>query len=450
MRKIIAAVMVLVIAVGLFGCANGPSGQNSGSAQNETDGNIVQRPVIDAYTQREYEQGSWVDVPAHSLRSVDYFLHGNGFPESNFVINAELITGDVHLSTDGIIIKINVTYMDSDWDIWAVHVKDLTQPVRLGLPDAPSAVQIAKAHLSGHLHLYDSAADGTIPVFFNDNNVFICKEIKAASEDVMTPPYLFYFDGRENQELYFFDVDPDTRNTGEMFSFNADVNGETVFFRYRMGTTWEAWANSELNTDGWFIPAFNPMVVLNADRTAFVICSDLVMPGSIVSLSEDTAHPWREMVLDLIENGYEFDGGRHPLEEEIPRYRNRFVYCENSASPLCVTGIEIVSASVPPTGCAFWLNQGFTSSEPITITMQGILPENAEHVRVYIAAHDSDEFKAVPNYAAEVEMRYINGTMTGTYLPAEETNPDRNNDVDVLFTYDGEIVYHTTLNSFGN
>lgn len=450
MKKLVALIMALFITAILFGCSEKNATKDSGTAKSGTTDNIIHAPIIDVASGKQYEENIWVDVPVNSLRDIDFFFHENGFPEAHFLINEENISGNVKISTNGTVVKINVTYMDSNWDIWAVHIEDRTQPIRLGVADAPMVVRITEASLSEHLSLYDSVLDGLIPIFFDENNAFICQQKEAAVVDELVPPYLFYFDGRDNQEKYFLGVDSDSRNDRELLSFTVNINNEPVAFKYRLGSTWEAWVNSELNTDGWFIPEHLTSVALNADKTAFVISADLVMPMGIISLTQNTSHPWREMVVDAIENGYKIAGDRIPMEDTIPKYRNRFVYCENSNSPLCVTGIEMVSDFIPSTGCNFMLNQGFKIEEPITISMHGVIQENVEHVKVYVESHASDEFNTISENATEVEMSYADDTLTGIYNPSEDANFIMGSEVDVLFTYDGEIVYHVTLKAFDN
>lgn len=436
MRKILSFVLAALISTVLFGCSMADSTKDSvNSAQSNNS------------VTSEVKETVWTEIEVSSLREIENYFHINGFPEVMLQINEEYLGKEIKVSTNDNIIKMSLTYSNYPWTIYAVKVDGIPESLTLNIPGIPpfNINHDMTEHLSGFVALglimdiYDNGVD----------NVFVCHSdlsAKDLSEVTELPsPKLFYF----NNEMFGQDgrdCNTKDREHLEFLTRKEMLNGEEITMTFRCGTTWAQWANSELNTGGWFISEFDSFVVLNADKTAFLVADDIAGWTSPVSLLEPSKHPWYTQVLDEVQNGILVDGKM--MIEDIPTEpRNRFIYCRNSYSPLCVEGFKISAMESESDYTWETLSHSFTHGDHVLINVKGVFPENMEHVKVFVTPHESDDFDAIPETCTEVQMTLDRDIMSGVYDSAIDSF-NKAGDVDILFTYDGEIVYHVTLDRF--
>lgn len=435
MKKICCIVLAVLIIMGCLGCSNKDVDYkvNGSSAQSTVDSKTGNTDADDS----ESNNIEWTEIKVNTLREADNFFHLNGFPEVMLKINEEYLDSDFLIASKDDVLKIDLTYMGAAWTMYAAKVDDVTGKINLGVDNLPKfkLTHDATAHMSftGGVVVYDN------------NNVYVCRCNSPAPTGETTALKVVYFDERAfGQDGR--DCNTKDREHLEFLIRKEMLNGEEITMTFRCGTTWEQWANSELNTDGWFIPELHPSYVLNADKTAFLVAYDIAGWTSPVSLLEPGKHPWYTQVLDEVQNSILFDGERM-IEDAPTGFRNGFVYCRNSFSPLCVEGFKI---SVMESESDYrWkaLFNSFTHGDHVLINVKGVFPENMEHVKVFVTPHESDDFGAIPETCTEVQMTLDRDIMSGVYDSAIDSF-NKTGDVDILFTYDGEIVYHVTLNKF--
>lgn len=426
MRKILSFVLAALISTVLFGCSMADSTKDSvNSAQSNNS------------VTSEVKETVWTEIEVSSLRVADNMFHLNGFPEVMLKINDEYIGDEYKVFTNGDIMKIDLTYMEAPWTMYAAHVDDTTAPIDLRV-DGLSQFKI-NHNATEHMSFV-----GNVIVYDNNNNVYVCLCTNSNTEE-LTALKVVYF----NEETFGQDgrdCNTKDREHLEFLTRKEMLNGEEITMTFRCGTTWAQWANSELNTGGWFISEFDSFVVLNADKTAFLVADDIAGWTSPVSLLEPSKHPWYTQVLDEVQNGILVDGKM--MIEDIPTEpRNRFIYCRNSYSPLCVEGFKISAMESESDYTWETLSHSFTHGDHVLINVKGVFPENMEHVKVFVTPHESDDFDAIPETCTEVQMTLDRDIMSGVYDSAIDSF-NKAGDVDILFTYDGEIVYHVTLDRF--
>lgn len=223
----------------------------------------------------------------------------------------------------------------------------------------------------------------------------------------------------------------------EMAVARLVVDGERKQYEYRVGMTIGQWVNSELNTDGWHYSTNESGVVLNANNTVY---------------SWDDMKLASYLPLLPLEND-SYSGSSKDLQgNKSFGYENGRVYCHNSKSPLFIEGCYFTGndaknwANNEPFYSAKVLDY-YTSDDTITMRIRGVTETNMTDFKMYVAPHE-ENLDVVPPNATQLDVNWENDIVTAIYEPKNDNNYVPHKDVDILFTYAGEVVYHVTLSAF--
>lgn len=421
MKRIISMLLIIIISVILFGCNKKTASDNSVFTNTSSNGSTT-NDTQDSSTSIANKDDVWVSIPIRSLKDADTYFHGKGFPEVQLAINEEDISGDVKISTNGTIIKMNVTFMGTNWDAWAVKVDDPTQVINLGLDDAPKNVKIG--YRDDHWTVPDLHPE--IIIWDNGNNVYICQQT-TPRKDSDSYLHVFYFDEKYYEAIENITVseeNPEVWIAEGVFN----INGEPHTYKYRVGMTFGEWACSEFNTEGWCIPARYPFVVVNQEDTAYGIPEESMDPGLVIRKVGDD----------------DFYRGKNIDEPEFTQYRKCFTYCLNSWSPLRIEGFAIgIRDSFMYSNFHFGQHIG---SEPNkkTFIQAKVASGDIDKIHIYIVNHETDEYTETPEAAVELEvtLREKDNVITGFFTVDDPRGIDPYKPVDFLFTYEDEIVYY--------
>lgn len=220
-----------------------------------------------------------------------------------------------------------------------------------------------------------------------------------------------------------------------LVDFNIKTGDEIRTYKYRLGSSFEAWVNSELNTDGWYY-----------DNSKYCFVS----ADGLYSISSDFS--------PTIYAQPHGASGSGKTEEKA-------LYCFNSQTELYLTGIQVLSESFPEDDtidvCVNNIRNYLGTRDNITINMDVYYEGIVENMKVYFAPHSSNTTE-LPANAAEVPVSETTVTRqhpygeeevlaaTVNYKPAEDPNFSPYSGVDMFIAYKDEIIYKVAFPQFYN
>ncbi|MDY3109629.1 MAG: hypothetical protein SOW50_05895 [Lachnospiraceae bacterium] len=466
MKKVCFSILALSLVVSIIGCSkkevstskNVPSksGQSTMAAQ-ETEEAIIEefarsvseavfdpQPVDGWAVAQNTSDGSWEQVEG-TTQEITADTFARGFPELTFEFEKDNIS-NLEYSVQGSRLVMKLTYKPDDYEYhWEIHAEKTDKPVNIsGLEPhllmwdgerdngLQYAYYITKDYMDFEL-LY-AEKTGISYSLYCDNPQTIDGEMCAAPE----PNIIYGFNS--NQPAYPAELYDVTEKgfyhpikTPVLVDFNIKTGDEIKTYKYRLGSSFEAWMNSELNTDGWYFDN-NTFNYISADGK-YSINSDFC--------PTIYAQPY---------------SGLAPGKSTT-----KALYCFNSKTELYLTGIQVLSEQFPEENVdGILLNNirnylGLTDN--ITINMDVYYDGIVENMKVYFAPH-SGNTTDLPADATEVPVSETTVTRqqpygdeevlaaTVNYKPAEDPNFSPNFDVDMFIAYKDEIIYKVVFPQF--
>lgn len=378
---------------------------------------------------------------------IDTFV--NGFPELSLGEYVENMQDVKYYVQDSRYILTFTYHMPEHDSYWELHAEHTGKPVNISGISESDMVLINEGEAEYGLHVANYAVistDGDVSLYYAEKTgnsySLYCKNPYFVGEESkqVYPNIIFGFDAEDpafSEEIYnatekgFFHP----LKTPIMLDFKIVTGEETKTYKYRFGSSFEAWINSELNTDGWYYDNSNYYYV-SADGL-YSINSELqptiyAQPHSGVAEGKSIT---------------------------------KALYCFNSQTELYLTGIQVLSEQFPEENFNDSLINNIRNmlgtQDDITINMDVYYEGIVENMRVYFAPH-SDNTTELPADATEVPVSETTVTRqhpygeeevlaaTVNYKPAEDPNFSPYSGVDMFIAYKDEIIYKVAFPQFYN
>ena len=460
MKKCMICLISLLFLISFFGCGSQSKPLYVDTAQQKESVVAPDKDVIDTQPasagifelqpvagwseSQNTTDGSWEQVEGTTQEiTADTFTRG--FPELTFEFEKDNIS-NLEYSVQGSRLVMKLTYKPDDYEYhWEIHAEKTDKPVNIsGLEPhllmwdgerdngLQYAYYITKDYMDFEL-LY-AEKTGISYSLYCDNPQTIDGEMCAAPE----PNIIYGFNS--NQPAYPAELYDVTEKgfyhpikTPVLVDFNIKTGDEIKTYKYRLGSSFEAWMNSELNTDGWYFDN-NTFNYISADGK-YSINSDFC--------PTIYAQPY---------------SGLAPGKSTT-----KALYCFNSKTELYLTGIQVLSEQFPEENVDGILLNNIRNylglMDNITINMDVYYDGIVENMKVYFAPH-SEHTTDLPANATEVPVSETTVTRqqpygdeevlaaTVNYKPAEDPNFSPNFDVDMFIAYKDEIIYKVVFPQF--
>lgn len=454
MKKICFSILALLLAVSIIGCSEQVvSVSEDQFPQNPASQNqyFDPTPVTDWEIFEDLSNGEWKasEVTGSDI-CVDTFV--NGFPELSLGEYVENMKDIKYYVQDSRYVLTFTYHMPEHDSFWELHAEHTGKPVNVSGIDAADMMLINEGESDYGLHIADYAVFSS-GEYLSDVSLYYAEKTGNAYSLYCKNPYL---EGEQPKQIYpnlifgFDAEDPafseEIYNTTEkgyfhphripvMLDFKIVTGEETKTYKYRFGSTLEAWVNSELNTDGWYYDN-SKYCYISADGL-YSINSELQPTVFALPYSGVTAG----------------------------KSVTKALYCFNSQTELYLTGIQVLSKQFPEENFNDSLVNNIRNmlgtQDDITINMDVYYDGIVENMRVYFAPH-SDNTTELPANVIEVPVSETTVTRlhlygeeevlaaTVNYKPAEDPNFNPNSGVDMFIAYKDEIIYKVAFPQFYN
>ena len=438
-KNLAIVLTTIAAATMLIGCG----GEEVITARPPKEAVFDSQPVVEWAVSENTSDGSWEQIEGTTQEiTADAFTRG--FPELTFQFEKDNIS-NLEYSVQGSRLVMKLTYKPEDYEYhWEIHAEKTDKPVNISGLD-PHYLMWNGERDNGLQYAYYITKDdkffellyanktGISYSLYCDNPIINGEEISSPEPDI-----IYGFNSYEPaypEELY--DVTEKgfyhPIKTPVLVDFNIKTGDEIKTYKYRLGSSFEAWMNSELNTDGWYFDN-NTLNYISADGK-YSINSDFC--------PTIYAQPY---------------SGLAPGKSTT-----KALYCFNSQTELYLTGIQVLSEQFPEENVdGILLNNirnylGLTDN--ITINMDVYYDGIVENMKVYFAPH-SGNTTDLPADATEVPVSETTVTRqhpygdeevlaaTVNYKPAEDPNFSPNFDVDMFIAYKDEIIYKVVFPQF--
>lgn len=465
MKKVCFSILALLLVVSIIGCSkkdvstskNVPtkSGHSTMEAQ-ETEEVIIEefarsvseaifdpQPVIGWSVSQNTSDGSWEQIEGTTQEiTADTFTRG--FPELTFEFEKDNIS-ELEYSVQGSRLVMKLTYKPEDYEYhWEIHAEKTDEPVNISglepsllLWDGERDYDLQYAYYTTKdykdFELLYAKKTGISYSLYCENPLIVGDEVRSPE-----PNIIYGFD--EDDPAYPAELYDITEKgfyhpikTPVLGVFNIKTGDEIKTYKYRLGSFFETWVNSELNTDGWYF-----------DNATFNYIS---------------ADGQYSINTDITPTIY-----AQPYSGSAPgKSTTKALYCFNSQTELYLTGIQVLSEQFTAENDDYvHLNNirnylGLTDN--ITINMDVYYEGIVENMKVYFAPHSGNTTE-LPAKATEVPVSETTVTRhhsfgdeevlaaTVNYKPAEDPNFSPNFDVDMFIAYKDEIIYKVVFPQF--
>lgn len=467
MKRVCFSILALFLVVSIIACSKKTTsvpGDNFfsnlisgeiviGSSPNSESENqyFDLTPTPNWAIQEDLSNGEWKasEVTGSDI-CVDTFV--NGFPELSLGEYVENMQDVKYYVQDSRYILTFTYHMPEHDSYWELHAEHTGKPVNISGISESDMLFINAGEAEYGLHIADyviissgeNYSDVSLLYAEKTGNSYslYCKNPYFVGEEYrqVYPNIIFGFDAEDpafSEEIYnttekgFFHP----LKTPIMLDFKIVTGEETKTYKYRFGSSFEAWINSELNTDGWYYDNSNYYYV-SADGL-YSINSELqptiyAQPHSGVTEGKSIT---------------------------------KALYCFNSQTELYLTGIQILSKQFPEENANDVginnVRNYLGTQDDVTINMDVYYDGIVENMRVYFAPH-SDNTTELPAIVTEVPVSETTVTRrhpygeeevlaaTVNYKPAEDPNFNPDAGVDIFIAYKDEIIYKFTVPHFYN
>lgn len=432
MKKIYSIIVLCLFAISLCAC-----NINTNTIELPTQTEIVELDNGHLSTAEEntLQEKVTEEIPSDNIEVIHDFLNNDGFNSIDFslcdVENLRVLkNGDVYqafFDFNGGHFEVRMAHTDN-----LENISGVTPPSTADYDNSfNNGVSFGESY-----YWVNGAALSTLDIMFDTVNKVSFTQF-TDNTPIGEQPLVFKVSEDGSRWTNIYKPQNINHDKIEMNVARLVVDGEKKEYQYRVGMTIGQWVNSELNTDGWHYSENEKNVVLNANNTVY--SWDDMKIASFLPL------------MPLENNSY--PGSSNDLQSNVSLgYKNGMVYCHDSHSPLFIEGCYFTGSDTNN-----WVNTDpyfstnvlnyYTSNDTITMYISGVTENNMSDFKVLVTTH-GENFDNVPANATQLDTDWNDNIATAIYRPQNDKNYVPNKDVDVLFTYAGEVVYHITLNAF--